>query len=117
MPVTLIILISVCLGSFAQILFKLGVVNLGLTNLNFWETLKIIFSPYILIGLTAFAFSFFLWLKVLAVTPLSFAYPMLSLSYVIVTIASWLLLGESLPLLRVLGLGFIITGISLIAQT
>ncbi|WP_258358925.1 SMR family transporter [Moorella sulfitireducens] len=117
MPVILLIFLSVLLGAGAQVLFKIGVLQLDNFKFDFPGITGLLFTPYILGGLAAFAVSFFLWLKVLAEAPLSFAYPMASLGYVFVFLFSWLYLGESLPVLRVIGLALIITGIFFIAHS
>ena len=59
------------------------------------------------------------WLAVLARYPLSFAYPMLSLSYVLVYVGAthWPLLGEAPSPLRTLGTLLILTGVGLVTRT
>ncbi len=117
MPVLFLILLSVFLGAVAQVLFKVGVQHLGQVVFNLQGLGRLVFSPFVLSGLVAFASSFLLWLKVLAEVPLSYAYPMVSLGYVFVFLAAWLFLGESLPPLRVLGLALIVAGILAIARS
>ncbi len=117
MPVLLLILLSVLLGATAQILFKVGVLQLGSISFDWPGIARLALNPAILSGLAAFAASFLLWLKILAAAPLSYAYPMVSLGYVFVFVVSWLYLGESLPPLRVLGLALIIAGIFFIARS
>ncbi|WP_406677337.1 SMR family transporter [Neomoorella carbonis] len=117
MPVLFLILLSVFLGAGAQILFKVGVLQLDTLKFNIPGITGLLFSPYILGGLAAFAASFLLWLKVLAEVPLSYAYPMVSLGYVFVFLFSWLYLGESIPALRIVGLALIIGGILLISRS
>lgn len=117
MPVLFFILLSVILGATAQVLFKVGVQHLGHIVFNLQELSHLVFNPFILSGLAAFAFSFFLWIIVLAKVPLSYAYPMVSLGYVFVFLAARIFLGESLPPLRILGLALIITGILAIARS
>ncbi|GEA14414.1 MAG: hypothetical protein PWR22_2006 [Moorella sp. (in: firmicutes)] len=115
MPVLFLIFLSVFLGAGAQVLFKVGVLQLDSLKFNIPGITSLLFSPYIIGGLAAFATSFLLWLKILASVPLSYAYPMVSLGYVFVFLLSWLYLGESLPVLRIVGLALIISGILLIA--
>ncbi|MGI9860685.1 SMR family transporter [Moorella naiadis] len=117
MPVLFFILISVFLGAAAQVLFKVGVQHLDGVVFDLQGFIRLGLSPFILTGLVSFAASFILWLKVLADVPLSYAYPMVSLGYVLVFLVSWLFLGESLPPLRILGLVLIIAGILAIARS
>ena len=98
-------------------LLKIGVLRLESTAFNLPALVNLIFNLYLLAGLVAFAISFFLWLKILAAVPLSYAYPMVSLGYVFVFLAAWLILGESLPPLRLIGLSLIIAGILFVAAS
>lgn len=68
----------------------------------------------ILIGLSLFALSAVLYIVLLGALPLNVAQSMMALQYVVVMITSVLLLGEALPLLRLLGAGFVVVGVLLI---
>lgn len=116
MPPLLGLLLSVALGALAQVLLKLGVAQGGYT-LSLPYILGILTRPQILFGISCFVVSFFLWLRVLAVYELSYAYPLVSLGYVLVTLSSWLFLGESLPPSRIVGLVFILLGIILVGRS
>jgi multidrug transporter EmrE-like cation transporter len=45
------------------------------------------------------------------------AYPMLSIGYIVNAVAAWQLLGESLPPLRLAGIGVIILGVFMVARS
>ena len=77
--------------------------------------LKIAANPYIWIGMIGFVGGSVFWLSVISRAPLSLAYPMLSLSYVIVVIESWIFLNEGLHPLRVIGSLVIILGVVLVS--
>lgn len=103
------------MGAVGQILLKagankLGEYNLGLRNLltNVWTLLKV---PQILVGMIFFGLSFLLWIKILTQSELSHAYPMVSLSYVIVGIASAILFKEPVTANKVFGIGTIVLGV------
>jgi len=49
--------------------------------------------------------------------PVSIAYPMLSLGYVINAIAAYYLFGEGVSFMRWLGIGFIVLGVWLVARS
>jgi undecaprenyl phosphate-alpha-L-ara4N flippase subunit ArnF len=70
-------------------------------------------------GLLAYVVSLMSWLAVLVRYPLSFAYPMLSLSYVLVYAgaAYWPLLSETATASRTLGTLLILMGVSLVSGT
>ena len=76
---------------------------------------KIAMNPNIWVGMIGFVGGSVFWLSVISRTPLSLAYPMLSLSYVIVVIESWIFLNEGLNPLRVVGSLVIIAGVALVS--
>ena len=57
------------------------------------------------------------WQQALKRLPLSFAYPMMSVVFVIIPGASYLLFDETIAALQILGTGLIISGTVLIART
>jgi len=76
---------------------------------------KIATNPFIWIGMIGFVGGSVFWLSVISRVPLSLAYPMLSLSYVIVVVESWIFLNEGLHPLRVIGSLIIIGGVVLVS--
>jgi multidrug transporter EmrE-like cation transporter len=68
-------------------------------------------------GIAFYGVSVIVWIIGLSRVPVSMAYPMLSLGYVINAIAAHYLLGEDVTLARWLGIGFIIVGVWLVART
>jgi multidrug transporter EmrE-like cation transporter len=71
-------------------------------------------NPNLWIGFIGFMGGSIFWLSVISRAPLSLAYPMLSLSYVIVVVESWIFLNEGLHPLRVIGSLIIVAGVALI---
>lgn len=69
------------------------------------------------IGLAVYGVSAACWLWVLSRAPLSFAYPILSVTFPIVVCASAFLFSELILPLRWLGVGMIMVGVSLLART
>lgn len=102
----LIALISIALGGVGQFLLKLGAAKLAPGAL--W---RLVLVPQIVVGLFCFGLSFLSWVFVLQRLPLSVAYPMVSLSYVIVTALAAIFLGESLTVQKVAGLALILVGV------
>ena len=70
------ILTSVALGVVGQVSLKKGMLLSGSADLNF-NLIKVIFTPYIFLGLVLYAIAMFLWLSILSRVELSYAYPML----------------------------------------
>ncbi|MCL6518963.1 MAG: hypothetical protein K6T99_03970 [Armatimonadetes bacterium] len=116
-----LILFNVMLAATGQIVLKIGTSKLGgliKPNHSILEAafcaIRAMFTPYIFAGLMIYAFSAITWIIILSRVDLSFAYPMISLSYVLVVILSALILSEKIPLIAVPGLLLICIGVSLI---
>ncbi|UCD84062.1 MAG: EamA family transporter [Deltaproteobacteria bacterium] len=78
---------------------------------------KVALSPIILLGLGLYVVGFVVWLIVLSRVDLSFAYPMISLNYVLVILFSWLVLGEQIALTRLVGALVICTGVIILSRS
>lgn len=110
----LLILVSAAIGAVGQIALKYGamqmVENPGVTLL---EKIK---WPIVL-GLGLYGISTIIWIMALKKVELSYAYPMLSVGYIFVLIASYFFLNEPISWLRIGGVAFIIVGVSLVARS
>ena len=105
-----IVLVGVLLNAAAQLLLKAGTnaVPLGL---------RLAIEPHVLGGLACYVISVVVWLIALSRVPVSIAYPMLSIGYVVNALAAWYLLGETLTPMRLAGIGIIIAGVFLVARS
>ena len=104
------LLAGVLLNASAQLLLKAGTNAMPLG-------LGLALEPHILGGLACYAISVVVWIVALSRVPVSIAYPMLSIGYVVNALAAWQLLGESLSLLRLAGTGVIIAGVFMVARS
>ena len=105
-----LLLAGVLLNAAAQLLLKAGTNAMPLG-------LRLAAEPHILGGLGCYAVSVVVWVIALSRVPVSVAYPMLSIGYVVNAIAAWQLLGESLSALRLAGIGVIIAGVFMVARS
>jgi multidrug transporter EmrE-like cation transporter len=112
---------GVLLNAGAQLLLKAGTNVLGVITLTRenWagEFGRMAVEPHLLGGILCYGVSVIVWILGLSRVPVSIAYPMLSLGYVVNAIAAYYLFGESLTLARWLGIGFIIFGVWLVARS
>lgn len=116
----LLILTSVALVVVAQVVLKLGagaITRLGANERRNPIRLGIsaVRTPGVGIGLALYAISAAAWLYVLAITPLSYAYPFLGLTYVGVAVASVTVLKERFTPLQWAGLVLVLLGIVAVA--
>jgi multidrug transporter EmrE-like cation transporter len=68
-------------------------------------------------GMLCYGTSVCVWLAALSKAPVSTAYPMLSLGYVVVAVVSVMWLGESMGPAKVLGIAFICAGVILVSRS
>ena len=117
----LLILAGVCLNAIAQLLLKAGTNKVGIFAFDASNALpvatKIAFEPYILAGVSAYVISLVIWILALSRVPVTVAYPMLSLGYLVAAGAGWLWLGEGLTPQKLCGLGLILAGVLLVARS
>jgi len=74
-------------------------------------------NPFVLVGFALVFLASILWLGVISRVELSFAYPMLSLGYVVTVFGSWILFGENVTLTRLAGVFIVITGVYVISRS
>jgi drug/metabolite transporter (DMT)-like permease len=113
MSVLLLILVNVLIGVFAQLALKKGMNNIGYIDVHeifTKEIFSIVFEKYVLTGLALYGFASLLWLVILSQAELSYAYPLIALSYIFVAIFAKIFFNESLTFFRLLGIFLIISG-------
>lgn len=109
------ILICVFLNSCGQLFLKYGARSLGGKISPSISTLQLILTnPSILAGTALYAVSLIVWIYVLTKTKLSYAYPFISLSYAVVALLAFLLLGEKVSVEGWVGIILVVTGVSLL---
>jgi drug/metabolite transporter (DMT)-like permease len=112
---------GVLLNAGAQLLLKAGTNVLGVITLTSdnWpgQFGRIALEPHVVAGLGCYVVSVVVWIVGLSRVPVSIAYPMLSLGYIVNAIAAHYLLGEAVTLSRGLGIGFIVVGVWLVARS
>lgn len=114
---------SILLSSVAQLFMKASMLLIAQHTAGGGVLMDALLDPAVLgwlfVGLGSYAVSLVFWLFAIARLELSLAYPMLSLSYVIVYVVAvnWPLLDESVSWIRTLGILVVIMGVILIARS
>lgn len=110
---------SILLSSIGQLGMKVGMQELHASVEAFGAVQQLFSAPvaWVAGGLFAYALSMLAWLAVLVRYPLSFAYPMLSLSYVLVYLGAtqWDRLLEPATPMRTTGTLLILAGVALVS--
>jgi len=116
--VALFLLIAISLGAFGQISLKHGMKHLDLGPLGprmALQVVRAVFTPYVLLGLGLYAISSCFWLVVLSKWNLSYAYPMIAISYVAVVLLSRLFFRDHVLPLQWAGIVLMCTGLVLVS--
>lgn len=100
---------------YGQIVVKWQVVKAGSLPTSFFQKIlflaDLVLNPWIISTMAAGFFALVCWLAAMTKFELSYAYPILSLTFVFVLIFSALLLHEALTAAKVLGVLLVIAGI------
>lgn len=116
-----LILAGVLLNATAQLALKQGMRQVGefafrLENL-FSVGLRVFLNPYVIGGLTCYVVSVVIWLMVLSRVEVSYAYPLLSVGYIVTALAGRYFFSEALTPARWSGILVICFGVWLITRT
>ena len=116
-----LVLFGVLLNAAAQLLLKAGTNAVGRFDFDLANIvpvgLRLALEPHILGGLGCYVVSVVVWIMALSRVPVSVAYPMLSIGYVVNALVAWQWFGEALAAQKMAGIGFIIVGVYLVARS
>lgn len=116
-----LILLVVTTNALSQLMLKRGMNAIGTFEFGAQSVARVLpsvaFNPFIVGGLVVLVISMVLHLMVLSRVDLSYAYPFLSVSYVLVLIAGYVWFGESVNTSRVIGVGLICAGTFFVARS
>lgn len=111
----LLTLACVFLIAFGQLLFKSAALQWRVEGLS-WTSVQSFASTRMLGALVIYAVATILWVYVLRTAPLSSAYLVMSLAFVIVPVLSHFTLGEPLTMNTLVGGGLIVLGIAIASR-
>jgi len=112
-PTTLLATIACVFGiSLGQLLFRKAALSLPpLPGLKDWAL-----NGWLIAALALYAVTTLGWVWVLRHAPLSMAYPVMGLAFLIVPCLSWLFLGEPIRIPTLVGGALILAGITIAAH-
>lgn len=115
-----LIFTGVMLNAAAQILMKAGTNSIGYFEFSMANIVpigwRLATEWHIVVALFCYALSVIIWILALSRVPVSIAFPLLSMAYIVTAIAAWYLLGEALSLTKVAGIVVIILGVIIISR-
>jgi multidrug transporter EmrE-like cation transporter len=116
-----LIVVTVILNGTSQLLMKAGMSQVGQAEMSASKIGGLLLSaatnPLILLGLFTMTVSMGTHLMSLSRFDVSFAFPFLSIAYVIVAAWGYFFLGEDVNPTRILGIGTIILGTVILSQS
>ncbi|MDQ4149620.1 MAG: EamA family transporter [Actinomycetota bacterium] len=115
-------LLAVCVATAGQLTLKAGMSRVGAISTERLGrpvdlALQIAKTPLVIVGLGLFVVSAAFWMFVLSRVPLSYAYPFVGFTYVLIALFGRFVLHERVPALRWAGIALIVAGILVIGNT
>jgi len=118
MNVILIILCGIVCASLGQVFWKIGMNAVGaIDSFSVPGILSMFLNPLVLLGLCMYGLSTVFWLTALSQKDLSFVYPFIALTFIIVLLLSKFLLHENVGIYRIAGTLVIIAGLLLVIRS
>ena len=115
-----LIITGVLLNAAAQLALKQGMRTIGHFVFRLENIVPVGISvagnPYILSGLTCYVISVIIWLLVLSRVEVSYAYPLLSIGYIVTALMGRFFFNEAMGLMRWTGIMVICLGVWLITR-
>ncbi|WP_182186728.1 EamA family transporter [Pectinatus frisingensis] len=117
----ILILTGVLLNAIAQLVLKKGMSIIGVVQVDIPSIITMIMKAatnvYIYLGLLCYVLSFVVWLMVLSRSEVSYAYPFLSIGYIIAAFVGYFYFGESMSLYKLSGIALICIGVFLLYRS
>jgi multidrug transporter EmrE-like cation transporter len=113
---------GVALNAAAQLLLKAATRSSGTlvsdTGRVLWPAAgQVLAAPPLWVGIACYGVSLLLWLGALSRAPVSIAYPMLSIGYIVNAFAAALLFGEALSSAKLAGIALIVLGVVVLTRS
>lgn len=117
-----LVLFSVFLATAGQLLLKTGMAKVGyIDSARLGNPMALVGDVLrtwqVIAGLAVFVMSAMSWLVVMSRVPLSFAYPFVGITYVLLALFGKFVIHEHVPNLRWLGVALIVVGIVVVGKT
>ncbi len=117
----ILLLVAIATSTTGELLLKHGINMVGALHLNpelfIPSPAKAFTNPFVLAGFALIFGGSIFWLAAISRVDLSWAYPMLSLGYIIVVAEPWILLNEPVTPLRFIGVLVICLGVFLLSRS
>ncbi len=109
-----LILINTIILVSGQFMWKFGLQNKQVEFDSIISIIKLFLTPFIIGGLSLYGLATVLWLFILTKVPLSVAYPIQSIAYILAIVGAYFIFNEPITIWKVVGCLFIMIGVSFI---
>lgn len=110
------IVASVLCSSLAHVLLKLGANRLELQGGVIEVAIRVGTNGWLVGGMLLQVMALGLWVLGLQLVQLSITYPVIAIGFVLVSILSWMFLGDSFTTWRLTGMLLIVSGVCVVAR-
>jgi drug/metabolite transporter (DMT)-like permease len=114
------VFLTILLSVYTQLIIKWQIIKVGALptpiSSKFVFLLQLLFNPWIISGFVAGFIAALFWMMAMTKLELSYAFPFVSLSFVLVFILSLLFFHETFTIQKLLGLLMIVGGVVVLAQ-
>lgn len=117
MVTLLLFAVGIFMGSMGAIFLKKGAIELPAFSLSLQYAISVCLNGNILAGLFLYFVPALIWIYLLTKFPVSVVQPILALTYVLTPMLATIFLGETVPVLRWIGIFAIIIGVCIVANT
>jgi len=111
----LYILLTILFTVYGQIVIKLQVNAAGSlpseATEKIWFLFRLLLNPWVISGFASAFLASLSWMAAISKLPLSYAYPFMSLTFVLVIILSSILFHESITIPKAVSIGLIVVGV------
>ena len=114
MPIRALLLTLLCVALLAagQMLFKVAAAQWRIDGWS-WTSVRGLLSPALLIALTLYAVATVLWVFILRSVPLTVAFPLYAVVFVLVPLGAHFVLGEAFSWNTIIGGTIIVLGVAI----
>lgn len=117
----ILLFIGIFIGVIAQLVMKLGMGRHGKVRLSLKrihrDILRIYFNGFVFTGVFLYLLSFFIWIFVISKIDLSYAYPLVSINFVLVALGSKIFFKEKVSRKRWFSIAVILLGVVLVTMS
>lgn len=116
-----LILFSVFLSAGAQLMLKKGMSGVSFAGVQGGALVSAIFrvilDPWVFAGLSFYVLGILPWMYVLSKVEVSYAYPFVSIGYVVVVVGAYFFFREPISAMKMAGVLLICLGVLLVAKS